>query len=193
MSDIFHGSYMVIANILLLNLLIALFSSTYAEINENSVRIWKFSRYQNVKSIYFCPIFPPPFIIFSHVHNIFNYCKSGFRVDNNNSKFRYHDWSLIDSKIPRLLDDIEAEQTKIHIRGMKSFKRQEVDGPLTKTFFEKTFEKEINQRLDTMEHVLKKTVRHMPSMSAERKILASSLLARSPENSEILARARSLE
>ena len=81
------------------------------------------------------------------MHNIFNYCKSGFRVDNNNTKFRYHDWSLIDPKIPSLLDDIEAEQTKIHIRGMKSFKRQEVDGPLTITFFEKTFEKEINQVL----------------------------------------------
>ena len=164
-SDIFHASYMVIANILLLNLLIALFSSTYAAIDENSVRIWKYSRYQTVKNNYFRPIFPPPFIFLSHVHNIFNYCKSGFRVDNNNSKFRYHDWSLIDPKIPSLLDDIEAEQTKIHIRGMKSFKRQEVDGPLTKTFFEKTFEKEINQRLDTMEHVLKKTIRNMSSMS----------------------------
>ena len=63
-SDIFHGTYMIIANILLLNLLIALFSSTYAAIDENSIRIRKFSRYQTVKNNYFRPILPPPFIIF---------------------------------------------------------------------------------------------------------------------------------
>ena len=63
-SNIFHGSYMVIANILLLNLLIALFSSTFQAINENSIQIWKFSRYQTVKNNYFRPVLPPPLIIF---------------------------------------------------------------------------------------------------------------------------------
>ena len=90
----------------------------------------------------------------SHVHNIFNYCKSGFQVSNENSKFRYHDWKRIDAKIPGILDDIEAEETKEEIHAMKSFRRQEVDGPLTKTFFEK----EIHRRLDTIELVLKKTI-----------------------------------
>ena len=150
---------MVIANILLLNLLIALFSSTYAAIDENSIRIWKYSRYQSVKNNYFRPILPPPFIFFSQLHSIYKYCKNGFKVEENNSKFRYHDWTRIDPKIPAILDDKEAEQTKIHIRGMKSFKRQEVDGPLTKTFFEK----EVHERLDTMELALKKTIRSMSS------------------------------
>ena len=61
--------------------------------------------------------------------------------------------------MPAILDDIEAQQTKAHIHGLKSFKRQEIDGPLTKTFFEK----EIRNRLDTMEGVLKKTIRNMSS------------------------------
>jgi len=68
------------------------------------------------------------------------------------------DWIKIESKYYLAFhDEIEAKQTKIHIREMKSFKMQEVDGPPTKTFFER----EVHRRLDRMELELKNTIRSM--------------------------------
>ena len=40
-----HGLYMLFANVLLLNLLIAMFSNTFTKIEDDSERYWKFERY----------------------------------------------------------------------------------------------------------------------------------------------------
>uniref|UniRef100_A0A3P9PK88 Ion transport domain-containing protein n=1 Tax=Poecilia reticulata TaxID=8081 RepID=A0A3P9PK88_POERE len=55
--------YLLFANILLLNLLIAIFNYTFQEIHENTDRIWKFQRYQLIKEYHSRPSPPPPFII----------------------------------------------------------------------------------------------------------------------------------
>lgn len=52
--------YMVIANVLLINLLIAMFSSTFQDVQENTDQIWKFQRYRLVFEYYDSPILPPP-------------------------------------------------------------------------------------------------------------------------------------
>uniref|UniRef100_A0A3P9PJR4 Ion transport domain-containing protein n=1 Tax=Poecilia reticulata TaxID=8081 RepID=A0A3P9PJR4_POERE len=59
--------YLLFANILLLNLLIAIFNYTFQEIHENTDRIWKFQRYQLIKEYHSRPSPPPPFIIVSHI------------------------------------------------------------------------------------------------------------------------------
>ncbi|RVE58090.1 hypothetical protein OJAV_G00205850 [Oryzias javanicus] len=58
--------YLLFANILLLNLLIAIFNFTFQEVQDNTDRIWKFQRYELIKEYYSRPAAPPPFIIFSH-------------------------------------------------------------------------------------------------------------------------------
>ncbi|KAM9709328.1 transient receptor potential cation channel subfamily M member 2 isoform 2-T2 [Menidia menidia] len=59
--------YLLFANILLLNLLIAIFNFTFQEVQDNTDRIWKFQRYELIKEYHSRPAAPPPFIILNHV------------------------------------------------------------------------------------------------------------------------------
>ncbi|XP_016519296.1 transient receptor potential cation channel subfamily M member 2-like [Poecilia formosa] len=63
--------YLLFANILLLNLLIAIFDYTFHEVHDNTDKIWKFQRYQLIKEFYSRPAPPPPFIIISHLSILF--------------------------------------------------------------------------------------------------------------------------
>ncbi|XP_053732121.1 LOW QUALITY PROTEIN: transient receptor potential cation channel subfamily M member 2-like [Synchiropus splendidus] len=60
--------YLLFANILLLNLLIAIFNFTFQEVQDNTDRIWKFQRYELIKEYHSRPAAPPPFIILSHIY-----------------------------------------------------------------------------------------------------------------------------
>ncbi|XP_028993467.1 transient receptor potential cation channel subfamily M member 2 isoform X2 [Betta splendens] len=60
--------YLLFANILLLNLLIAIFNFTFQEVQDNTDRIWKFQRYELIKEFYSRPALPPPFSIFIHIY-----------------------------------------------------------------------------------------------------------------------------
>ncbi|XP_075960121.1 transient receptor potential cation channel subfamily M member 2 [Anarhichas minor] len=60
--------YLLFANILLLNLLIAIFNFTFQTVQDNTDRIWKFQRYELIKEYHSRPTAPPPFIIFSHFY-----------------------------------------------------------------------------------------------------------------------------
>ncbi|XDV29944.1 hypothetical protein PO909_032961 [Leuciscus waleckii] len=59
--------YLLFANILLLNLLIAIFNYTFQEVQDNTDTIWKFQRYELIKEYHSRPALPPPFIILSHL------------------------------------------------------------------------------------------------------------------------------
>ncbi|XP_062390194.1 transient receptor potential cation channel subfamily M member 2-like [Sardina pilchardus] len=58
--------YLLFANILLLNLLIAIFNYTFQEVQDNTDTIWKFQRYELIKEYHSRPAAPPPFILLSH-------------------------------------------------------------------------------------------------------------------------------
>ncbi|XP_044073631.1 transient receptor potential cation channel subfamily M member 2 isoform X1 [Siniperca chuatsi] len=60
--------YLLFANILLLNLLIAIFNYTFQEVQDNTDRIWKFQRYELINEYHSRPAAPPPLIIFSHLY-----------------------------------------------------------------------------------------------------------------------------
>ncbi|XP_046889263.1 transient receptor potential cation channel subfamily M member 1-like [Hypomesus transpacificus] len=64
--------YLLVANILLVNLLIAVFNNTFFEVKSISNQVWKFQRYQLIMTFHDRPILPPPLIIFSHLYIIFN-------------------------------------------------------------------------------------------------------------------------
>ncbi|XP_026074779.1 transient receptor potential cation channel subfamily M member 2-like [Carassius auratus] len=59
--------YLLFANILLLNLLIAIFNYTFEEVQDNTDTIWKFQRYELIKEYHSRPALPPPFILLSHL------------------------------------------------------------------------------------------------------------------------------
>uniref|UniRef100_A0A8D3DEM9 Transient receptor potential cation channel subfamily M member 3 n=1 Tax=Scophthalmus maximus TaxID=52904 RepID=A0A8D3DEM9_SCOMX len=64
--------YLLVANILLVNLLIAVFNNTFFEVKSISNQVWKFQRYQLIMTFHERPVLPPPLIIFSHITMLYN-------------------------------------------------------------------------------------------------------------------------
>ncbi|XP_061167153.1 transient receptor potential cation channel subfamily M member-like 2 [Saccostrea echinata] len=64
---ILMGFYVLFCNILLLNLLIAMFSNTYQIIQENTDQYWCFQRYRLIYEYYTRPTLAPPLILISHL------------------------------------------------------------------------------------------------------------------------------
>ncbi|KAG8432778.1 hypothetical protein GDO86_017135 [Hymenochirus boettgeri] len=60
--------YLLFTNILLLNLLIAMFNYTFQQVQEHTDQIWKFQRHDLIEEYHGRPPAPPPFILCSHVH-----------------------------------------------------------------------------------------------------------------------------
>ncbi|XP_043920309.1 transient receptor potential cation channel subfamily M member 3 isoform X3 [Protopterus annectens] len=65
--------YLLVANILLVNLLIAVFNNTFFEVKSISNQVWKFQRYQLIMKFHERPVLPPPLIIFSHMTMLCKY------------------------------------------------------------------------------------------------------------------------
>ncbi|KAI5609738.1 transient receptor potential cation channel, subfamily M, member 4a [Silurus asotus] len=60
--------YLLVTNVLLINLLIAMFSYTFNKVQDRSDTYWKFQRYNVIVSYHSRPCLAPPFIIISHFH-----------------------------------------------------------------------------------------------------------------------------
>ncbi|XP_041034139.1 transient receptor potential cation channel subfamily M member 1-like [Carcharodon carcharias] len=66
--------YLLVANVLLVNLLIAVFNNTFLEVISISNQVWKFQRYQLILTFHERPVFPPPLIIFSYLSMVAHHC-----------------------------------------------------------------------------------------------------------------------
>ena len=98
--------YLLVANILLLNLLIAVFNNTFARVKQESNKIWACKRYLVIMQYEAHPLFPPPLIIFSHLKFLYdkvakakNYKQGKFNPDrglklflHDNEEEDLHDW-----------------------------------------------------------------------------------------------------
>ncbi|XP_073087355.1 transient receptor potential cation channel subfamily M member 2 isoform X8 [Manis javanica] len=60
--------YLLFTNILLLNLLIAMFNYTFQQVQEHTDQIWKFQRHGLIEEYHGRPPLPPPLILLSHLH-----------------------------------------------------------------------------------------------------------------------------
>ncbi|XP_076465905.1 transient receptor potential cation channel subfamily M member 1-like [Babylonia areolata] len=67
--------YLLIANILGVNLLIARFNATFIKNNAYSREIWMFQRYQLIIEYEMRPTFPPPIILINHLYLAFKYIR----------------------------------------------------------------------------------------------------------------------
>ena len=63
--------YLLCANILIINLLIAVFNNIYQQVNAISHEVWNFQRFSVVMEYEEKPVLPPPLIIFSHLYRLF--------------------------------------------------------------------------------------------------------------------------
>jgi hypothetical protein len=64
--------YCVLANVLLINLLIAMFSYTFQNIQSNTDKIWKYQRYDLVLEHFDAPVLPPPLNVFGYIIESFH-------------------------------------------------------------------------------------------------------------------------
>ncbi|XP_074622988.1 transient receptor potential cation channel subfamily M member-like 2 isoform X1 [Acropora palmata] len=67
LSQALLAGYMLFTNVLLLNLLIAIFSYTFERVQEDSDKVWKFQRYELIAEYHGRPLFFPPLIFISHI------------------------------------------------------------------------------------------------------------------------------
>lgn len=74
-TPIVMAIYLLIANILLINLLIAVFNNIFMEVNAISHQVWMFQRFTVVMEYEQKPILPPPFILICHLYLLFKYFK----------------------------------------------------------------------------------------------------------------------
>ncbi|XP_052253187.1 transient receptor potential cation channel subfamily M member-like 2 [Dreissena polymorpha] len=68
---IMMGVYLLFSNILLLNLLIAMFSYTFTTIHEQSDKIWCFQRYFIIKDYALRPVLCPPLNVLWHIYQLY--------------------------------------------------------------------------------------------------------------------------
>ncbi|KAL3836759.1 hypothetical protein ACJMK2_022176, partial [Sinanodonta woodiana] len=70
------GAYMLMCNILLLNLLIAMFSFTFENVQKNSYLFWSFQQYSLINEYANRPILAPPLIILEHLYQLCKWIRS---------------------------------------------------------------------------------------------------------------------
>ncbi|XP_049543421.1 transient receptor potential cation channel trpm isoform X3 [Anopheles darlingi] len=72
-TPIAMSMYLLIANILLINLLIAVFNNIFIEVNAVSHQVWMFQRFTVVMEYQQKPVLPPPLIAFCHFYSLLRY------------------------------------------------------------------------------------------------------------------------
>ncbi|KAL3875814.1 hypothetical protein ACJMK2_033729, partial [Sinanodonta woodiana] len=82
--------YLVLTNILLINLLIAMFSYTFQKVQVQSENVWRFYRFSLVHEYYDRPFLCPPFIIFNHLFRLVRYVchRCGYDIWKSSNEFR---------------------------------------------------------------------------------------------------------
>ncbi|XP_055380249.1 transient receptor potential cation channel trpm isoform X3 [Condylostylus longicornis] len=86
-TPITMAMYLLIANILLINLLIAVFNNIFNEVNSVSHQVWMFQRFTVVMEYQQKPVLPPPLIAFCHFYSLLKYCirkAKGLEVQRDN-------------------------------------------------------------------------------------------------------------
>lgn len=73
-TPIAMSMYLLIANILLINLLIAVFNNIFNETNSISHQVWMFQRFTVVMEYQQKPVLPPPLIAFCHFYSLLKFC-----------------------------------------------------------------------------------------------------------------------
>jgi hypothetical protein len=78
--------YALIAQVMMMNLLIAMFSNTFAKVQENTNVTWKMQRYRIVSEFYRKPALFPPFIIIIHSYRLVRYLLQFCNFRQTNSR-----------------------------------------------------------------------------------------------------------
>lgn len=108
--------YALITNVMMLNLLIAMFSNTFATIQGQTNIVWKMQRYHLIQEFESRPMLPPPLIFIGHIYKIFEWmcfkrCCSSAYNEHSSSKlsFKMKISKLLENKL-KVWENIFAEE-----------------------------------------------------------------------------------
>ncbi|XP_077862964.1 transient receptor potential cation channel subfamily M member 2-like, partial [Saccoglossus kowalevskii] len=131
--------YLMIANILLLNLLIAMFSYTFQNVQDNSKTIWRFFRCQVIIEYFERPTMVPPFILLNHVYRIvkFAYRKIKLKYD-----LRHHG-NRSKQEIQNENDERQSHELKVCLNAKDEYKLNSFEMRCMEEYFIKLHQKDV--------------------------------------------------
>ncbi|XP_022086912.1 transient receptor potential cation channel subfamily M member 3-like isoform X2 [Acanthaster planci] len=139
--------YLMISNVLLLNLLIAIFNNTFTRVHDNASEIWKFQRYRLIMEYSEKPFLPAPFTIIIHVIMVikrlmYSCCGHTFNLPDMKE--------ILDEPSMQLLYNFEEECTENYLRQKALEEQSSVNGTIQriseKVDTYSTFQEEQQQR-----------------------------------------------
>ncbi|GFO31375.1 transient receptor potential cation channel subfamily m member 3 [Plakobranchus ocellatus] len=111
MVPVLLALYLLLTNILLINLLIAMFSYTFQVIQENSTKVWRYNRISLVNEYCDRPTLVPPVIVLNHLWRIMRY----FLAEKGQVAKRHNPFSV------RLSHDINLRLTQLEKTAMNMY------------------------------------------------------------------------
>ncbi|XP_067002827.1 transient receptor potential cation channel trpm isoform X2 [Anabrus simplex] len=145
--------YLLVANILLINLLIAVFNNIFNEVNAVSHQVWMFQRFTVVMEYEQKPVLPPPLIIICHIFLLYKYCRQKAQGSNNVETYDNALKLFLDSDDMERLYDFEEECVEGYFReqsmklSMSSEERIKNTSERVENMYQKV--EDINQKENT--------------------------------------------
>ncbi|XP_021379559.1 transient receptor potential cation channel subfamily M member 1-like [Mizuhopecten yessoensis] len=150
--------YMLLTNILLVNLLIAMFSDTFQKVQDNSLKVWRFYKFSLVYEYYERPSVFPPFIILNHAFRGVRWLMhKSFRKLNYHDDFKLH----LSARDNTRLTLFEREAVEDYLHTTRELKREQLDSKVTNT--SERLEKVIDE-LDNIKDSVTKASDHKNSL-----------------------------
>nr|XP_034338904.1 transient receptor potential cation channel subfamily M member-like 2 [Crassostrea gigas]XP_034338905.1 transient receptor potential cation channel subfamily M member-like 2 [Crassostrea gigas] len=108
------GIYLIFANVMLLNILIAMFTDTYQRIQTKRDHKWNYERYALVREFKRVPIFPMPLgillLFFNFVKGIYKTCRKCNTVENYDKEL------LVSLKSSDMMFSLEREMVYLYMK-----------------------------------------------------------------------------
>ncbi|RZF33234.1 hypothetical protein LSTR_LSTR012995 [Laodelphax striatellus] len=123
--------YLLIANILLINLLIAVFNNIFIEVNAISHQVWMFQRFTVVMEYEQKPVLPPPLIAFCHVYLILKFLKR--KVQGIQETYDNGLKLFLDNEDLERLYDFEEECVEGYFREKESLRHMSTEDRIKQT------------------------------------------------------------
>lgn len=146
--------YMIAGNVLLINLLIAMFSSIYQDVQENTEQIWKFQRYRLIFDYKDLLILPPPFTLIIYIFKFFKIigCRNCSNQELKTMKIK--NIQMYESKIELGLHNDEKKYAEMYLRREKIHEKEKIDNKMRLNF--EKLEEKLNEIIMSREKYFEK-------------------------------------
>ncbi|CAF4283363.1 unnamed protein product, partial [Rotaria sp. Silwood2] len=123
-TQILLAFHMLFVNILLINLLIAMFSYTFESVQSQTDRVWHYERYSFIREYFDRPPLFPPFIILTHlielIKLLIRHCSKRRRSNMKKRRAKIFKMIAANSEIDKDWSEFESYATNLYARRMVS-------------------------------------------------------------------------